>query len=320
MGRGPWAGPLVVGAVILPDYESTTEPDADEPDNSAATDDEPASWLDQLTDSKRLTKKRREALAPKILAEATTGLGWVSARELDAVGMSEALRLATRRAVLQVRAKNVPFTEIIIDGTVNFLSGTTLAPYVTTLKKADLLIKEVSAASIIAKVARDQYMTDLATVYPGYGFENHVGYGTAAHKSALESLGPTSEHRHSFKPVAKIGTKNTTALGKTAEGIVADFLESRGHTLFARNHKTKFYEIDLITIKDDHIYFTEVKYRKTPRQGSPFESITKEKQQQMRFAAEAFLKYSGIDKSPLLAVAAVEGEDFKLQDWFTLSE
>ena len=103
VGRGPWAGPLVIGAVILPDQK-------------------PA-WVDELTDSKKLTAKKREALNEIILKEAAaTGLGWVSSRELDEIGLSNALKLATRRAVEEVRAKNVPFSEIIIDGTINFLA------------------------------------------------------------------------------------------------------------------------------------------------------------------------------------------------------
>ena len=156
VGRGPWAGPLVVGAVILGD---------DFPDIG-------------LTDSKQLTAKRRASLSPIILEQAlATGLGWVSASELDRIGLSAALKLATRRAVKPVLAqlstqspKSAP-VDIIIDGTVNFLSTTPLVDRVTVLKKADALVKEVSAASIIAKVARDQYMINLAGEYPAYGFE-----------------------------------------------------------------------------------------------------------------------------------------------------
>ena len=286
----------------MPDFEPEKEPE----------------WFQNLTDSKKLTKKRREALAEIILKEAlASGLGWVSARELDYLGMSEALKLGARRAVQAVRNQNVPFTEIIIDGTVNFLAGTTLENHVTTLKKADFLIKEVSAASIIAKVARDNYMTELAEKYPGYGFESHVGYGTAAHQKAIEKLGLTPEHRQSFKPIAKISP--TTRTGNEAEQIVASYLVSKGHTIITRNHRTKFYEIDIISADDQNIYFTEVKYRKTGSHGTALESITKKKQAQMRFAAESFLKFSKTKLEPKLAVAAVSGADFHLDDWFILS-
>ena len=298
VGRGPWAGPLVIGAVILPK--------------------ENQDWQNDLTDSKKLTAKKREQLAEIILRESpATALGWVSARELDATGLSDSLKLATRRAVRQIKGTSTPFSEIIIDGTINFLSGTTLEKYVTTLKKADFLIKEVSAASIIAKVARDNYMKELAKIYPEYGFEKHVGYGTALHKAALEKYGPTPEHRTSFKPVGKLA-KNTTKIGNKAEQIVADYLESAGHIILARNHKTPFYEIDVISQKADKIYFTEVKYRKTNRSGSPLESITEKKQQQMHFAAESFLRYTKTSLQPILAAAAVSGENYHLDCWISI--
>jgi ribonuclease HII len=157
--------------------------------------------IEGLTDSKKLTKKRREALEIEIHETvAAWATGWVSAEELDEVGMSEALRLATRRAVEQIHA---PYHEIIIDGTVNFLKDTSKGGYVTTLAKADLLVPSVSAASIVAKVARDRYMAELDATYPGYGLAKHAGYGVAAHRAAIEQLGVTPEHRLSFAPLQK---------------------------------------------------------------------------------------------------------------------
>lgn len=180
VGRGPWAGPLVVGACVL------KEP------------------IEGLTDSKKLSPKRREILAAEIHEKAFCGLGWVSAEELDKIGLSASLRKACRLAVKEIQESGVQFNEIIIDGTINFLSATPLAPYVQVLPKADFLIPEVSAASIIAKVARDNYMTEVvAKKYPKYGFEKHVGYGTTLHKAAIEKYGVCSEHRRSFKPIAK---------------------------------------------------------------------------------------------------------------------
>lgn len=209
VGRGPWAGPLVIGVAVLPER-------FDENNNPI----EQQTWQDDLADSKKLTPKRREKLSPIILENAkATGLGWIPAKELDQIGLSNALKLATRRAVCEllkldpkqneanlknINLENLPFDEIIIDGTMNFLKGTPLENMVTFMPKADAKIKEVSAASIIAKVARDDYMKNLAEKYPQYGFEKHVGYGTAAHKAALEKFGPCDEHRISFKPVAHI--------------------------------------------------------------------------------------------------------------------
>lgn len=178
VGRGPWAGPLVIGAVVLGDAE-----------------------IEGLTDSKKLTKKRRDELDVMIRERAAGfGLGWVDAAEIDEIGLSAALVLATKRAVERV---STPYYEIIIDGTINFLKDTTKGRFVTTLAKADLLVPSVSAASIIAKVARDNYMSDQDEIYPGYKFSSHVGYGTAAHRAAIEELGVTPLHRLSFAPLAK---------------------------------------------------------------------------------------------------------------------
>jgi ribonuclease HII len=319
VGRGPWAGPLVIGACILPKDEAGNCPD----------------WVSPLTDSKKLSAKKREAYSEIILQNATaTGLGWVSAEEIDELGLSESLRLATRRAIEEIRKTKAPFTEIIIDGTINFLKNTSLEKYVTNLKKADLLIKEVSAASIIAKVARDHYMEKLAEQYPGYGFESHVGYGTTEHKDALTRLGPCPEHRFSFGPVGALGSRRgsraertadlkrttTRELGNKGEEIVTDYLLRSGHSIIARNHKTKFYEIDIVSIKDDRIYFTEVKYRKDSYRGTPLDMITEHKLKQMAFAEEAFLKYyhEYQDYSPLLAVGLVSGDDFRFDDWIVI--
>ena len=350
VGRGPWAGPLVVGAVILGAAFL-------DPKNSTLRD----AYL-ALDDSKRLTPTRRTALSKIILTHAAaTGLGWVTAAELDRYGLSASLKLATRRAVKPILATKTHFDEIIIDGTVNFLQTTPLRDRVTTLKRADHLVKEVAAASVIAKVARDQYMINLAARYPGYGFEKHVGYGTAQHRAALATLGPCPEHRLSFRPLQAFAPNqpskspaatssgdpktlcnfynvsdftsgnhpattcynsyNTTTKGYAAESAVKSFLETQSHTFIAQNFRTKAYEIDLITTKDRKIYFTEVKYSRSHlREGSPLVRITPEKQQRMSFAATAFLKTHPEFQSyaPQLAVAAVSGDNFQVETWFPL--
>lgn len=332
VGRGPYAGPLVIGACILGDWQNS----------------ENAEWIEKLTDSKKLSAKRREELyvliKEKALASAT---GWVSSAEIDEVGLSEALRLATRRAVKQIQKAKVPFSEIIIDGTMNFLVGTKLEKYVSTLKKGDFLVKEISAASILAKVERDNYMAKLDTVYPEYGFGKHVGYGTAAHQKAMEEFGLTPEHRRSFRPVREIAEGKITAKPKTAtrlktvaepkntseqkitnkqlgdqgEQTVVDFLVTARHEIVARNYKTKLFEVDIISQKNEVLYFTEVKYRSDHDFGAGLDFINKKKQQKMHLAVEGFMaanpKYA--DFRPILAVAAVD-KDFKLEEWFELSE
>ena len=308
VGRGPYAGPLVIGACVLGDWQNS----------------EDAEWIEKLTDSKKLSAKRREELyvliKEKALAAAT---GWVSSAEIDEVGLSEALRLATRRAVEQIQKTKVPFSEILIDGTMNFLVGTKLEKYVSTLKKGDFLVKEISAASILAKVERDKYMTELDAVYPEYGFGKHVGYGTAAHQKAMEEFGLTPEHRRSFRPVREIAENKITTkqLGDRGEQVVVDYLEASGHEIVARNYKTKLFEVDIISRKNEVLYFTEVKYRSGQDFGEALDFINKKKQQKMYLAVEGFMathpEYA--DFRPTLAVAAVE-KDFCLEEWFELSE
>ena len=332
VGRGPYAGPLVIGACILGDWQNS----------------ENAEWIEKLTDSKKLSAKRREELYVLIKEKAlATATGWVSSAKIDEIGLSEALRLATRRAVEQIQKTKVPFSEIIIDGTMNFLVGTKLEKYVSTLKKGDFLVKEISAASILAKVERDKYMAELDAVYPEYGFGKHVGYGTAAHQKAMEEFGLTPEHRRSFRPVREIAeNKNTTKLktatkletaaepkntseqkttnkqlGDRGEQVVADFLTAAGHEIVARNYKTKLFEVDIISRKNEMLYFTEVKYRSGRDFGGALDFIDKKKQQKMHLAVEGFMathpEYA--DFRPTLAVAAVD-KDFKLEEWFELSE
>jgi ribonuclease HII len=332
VGRGPWAGPLVVGAVVLGGVS-----------------------IDGLTDSKRLTKKRREQLDVIIREQAAGyGLGWVHADEIDAIGLSAALREATKRAVMQV---TVPYHEIMIDGTINFLAETSKGSYVTTMPKADLLVPSVSAASIIAKVARDNYMAEQDAVYEGYKFASHVGYGTAAHRAAIEKLGVTPLHRLSFAPLAKyrrtsedtpnvfspshvlanaptgsgrlekssgslladVQRATSKKIGDIAEDEAANHLVRDGHVILHRNWKTKYCEIDIVSRKGGTIYFTEVKYRKNDAQGGGMAAITKKKLNQMKFAANYFAQAQQImDADLLLAVVTVIGQPPAVEEYIVL--
>jgi len=265
VGRGAWAGPLVIGAVVLGGAE-----------------------IEGLDDSKKLTKKRRESLDEEIREQASAwALGWVSAEELDEIGMSEALKLATRRAVKEIQAKcqknGSKFDEIIIDGTVNFLAGTPLEKY-------------------------DKFMAEQDNIYPGYDFSSHVGYGVAKHRAAIDNLGVTPLHRLSFAPLAKYANveansqnvsddgksknqqKDTTRqIGDKGEQVAADWLVADGHEIIERNWRTRYCEIDIVSKKDNVLYFTEVKYRKNDNFGDGLAAITNKKQQQMRFSAEMFI-------------------------------
>lgn len=296
VGRGPWAGPLVVGAVVLPELAE----------------------FEGLTDSKKLTAKKRLVLDVEIREKALGwGLGWVPAEEIDEIGLSAALRLATIRAVEAVK---VPYHEIIIDGTINFLSDTSKGRYVKTMPKADLLVPAVSAASIIAKVARDTYMEEQNLIYPEYGFASHVGYGTAKHQQALNEHGITSLHRQSFAPIAKLlgerkklslqddkAVTSTKSLGDDAESKVAAYLQSEKYVITVRNWRIKQCEIDIAAEKDGVRYFVEVKYRSSNNQGGGLAAITPKKLQQMQFAAELYNAKNQTSYDSQLVVASVDG-------------
>lgn len=305
VGRGAWAGPLAVGAVLL----------------GGAT-------IEGLTDSKKLTKRQRELLDLEIRQKALgVGIGWVSARQIDAIGLSEALKLASRRALAHIRHD---YKEIIIDGTIALVDD----PRVTLMKKADLLVPSVSAASIVAKVARDNYMRHADTVFPGYKFGGHVGYGTAVHRAAIDELGVTPMHRLSFAPLKKYAgearvaavdtpkiapAKTTKQIGDAAEELIAEYLKSSGHEVLARNWRTKFCEIDIVSRFGGTLYFTEVKYRKTNAHGGGMAAITPKKQQQMAFAAELFVARYGAGAMDLcLAAADVAGTPPKLREFLEL--
>jgi ribonuclease HII len=176
VGRGCWAGPLVAAAVGL-------------------GEDHGISGLD---DSKKLSAKKRLQLASEIKKETDQiGIGWVWPREINKLGLTKSVQLAMQRAVDEVTLSNY---QVIIDGHINYLAHISNT---TPVVKADGAIPAVSAASIIAKVARDLYMQEIAKKYYQYGFEKHVGYGTKHHINALSQYGVTPIHRINYKPVKK---------------------------------------------------------------------------------------------------------------------
>ena len=179
VGMGPLAGPVVAAAVVFP------------PLLSAQSLPEP--FPAGVRDSKTLTRKARERLAPEIRQVATgSGIGVVEVGEIDRINIYQAGLKAMRLALdhLPVRPEHV-----LIDGRV-------LKDYPTpqsTFKKGDRDIYSIAAASIIAKTHRDQLMLELDRQYPQYGFARHMGYGTVAHREALREYGPCSAHRRSFR-------------------------------------------------------------------------------------------------------------------------
>ena len=169
-GRGPLAGPVCAAAVILPDHLE----------------------LPGLNDSKKLSDKKRRELFPLIKEQAIAyGIGLASEKEIDEINILQATFLAMERAIAQLEGKA---DLALIDG--NRAKDFGLS--VKTVVKGDSLSASIAAASILAKVTRDDMMEAYANEYPGYGFEIHKGYGTKAHYAALTEKGPSPIHRMTF--------------------------------------------------------------------------------------------------------------------------
>ena len=176
-GRGPLAGPVVAGAVIL--------------DSHAA--------IDGLRDSKVLTAKRRTELAGEIRQHSLAwSVAWADAAEIDSLNILEATLLAMRRAILGLPVRP---HYVQIDG--NRLPELTFGNESIegeAVIGGDATNASISAASIVAKVCRDQIMIDMDRIYPDYGFARHKGYGTADHRERIHRYGPCQQHRRSFQP------------------------------------------------------------------------------------------------------------------------
>lgn len=170
-GRGPLAGPVVAGAVVLPDDY----------------------YLEGLYDSKQLSESRRESFYEQITRDADWAAGIVSSREIDQLNIYQAARLAMKRAVSQL--KHEP-DHLLVDA---MTLGDGWSE--TKLIKGDQRSVSIAAASVVAKVTRDRMMAELDEVYPGYQFKSNQGYGTKDHLRALETYGITPVHRKTFAPV-----------------------------------------------------------------------------------------------------------------------
>jgi len=181
-GRGPLAGPVVAAAVLFRAFP-------------AGSGNGVWKALSDLNDSKQLTARQREHLFPFISRYARVGIGTVHEREIDTLNIFQATRLAMRKAVL-----NLTCTPrlLLVDGK-NMKIDLPLPQ--KSVIGGDRKSACIAAASVIAKVVRDAWMQSLDTLYPGYHFSRHKGYGTREHLACLERLGPSPVHRQSFAPV-----------------------------------------------------------------------------------------------------------------------
>ncbi len=176
VGRGAWAGPLVLAAVVP--GEGTIE---------------------GVRDSKKISAKKREVLAEQIrMWSKAIGIGVVSNKEIDKIGMSQAITLGAKRAITEVELTGITIDEILLDGHYDFLKDSKRV--VRTFVKGDNISHVIAAASIVAKVYRDTWMAskEIASHYPDFVFKSNKGYPSPTHKLALRNLGPTPLHRVSW--------------------------------------------------------------------------------------------------------------------------
>lgn len=181
-GKGPLAGPVTAGAVMIERAEQIVE---------------------SVRDSKLMTGKQREEAFSKIQSMSSSyGVGIVSSEEIDILGIDGAVKKAMLMALAELETRmGIALSFVIVDGS----KTRPLEKYPSKrIKKGGLYHYSIAAGSILAKVTRDRLMVDLAKTYPSYGFEKHVGYGTAAHLQALQTNGPCPIHRKSFAPVKNL--------------------------------------------------------------------------------------------------------------------
>lgn len=174
VGRGAWAGPLTIGAAVIPRDRR----------------------INGLRDSKMLSENRREQIFDRVAEWCTTwSLGHVSPAECDELGMSAALTLASRRAL---EGLGVVPDVVLLDGNRDFIGDAIGGAETRPITKGDATVASIAAASVLAKVSRDRLMRSLAREFPAYDFERNKGYPCPRHRMALSAYGPTSIHRRSW--------------------------------------------------------------------------------------------------------------------------
>lgn len=258
-GRGPLAGRVYAAAVVL-------EPDFFHP---------------LLNDSKKLSEKKRDLLEPVIREHAQYAVAYAEPEEIDELNILWASMLAMRRAAQQLAVKADLY---LIDGNTHPRIPAVCRPIV----KGDATSAAVAAASILAKVSRDRYMTEMAVRYPQYGFERHKGYPVKAHYAAIEQYGLCEIHRRSFFKKHAPGAARENR-GRDGEQQAADFLQATGYEIWERNYRTREGEIDIVACNGTRVALVEVKQRARDSIAPPSAFVTPSKQKKLILAAQQWL-------------------------------
>ena len=279
VGRGAWAGPVVACAAILPLGSRRLSED-----------------LEGIRDSKLLTPRRRAHFDSRIRRVALAlGVGVVSSARVDELGIVAATKLAMTRAL-----DRLPMLAdyLLVDGFPLAYSG---LPH-QGIRGGDDRCVSIAAASIVAKVARDGMMVGLDSVYRGYGFARHKGYGTPQHREALYRRGVCPIHRLSYAPMrlmtdrqgemgqeGSIG-RGSAAVGRLGEQLAAKHLEEQRYVICEMNYRCPVGEMDIVALDGDCLAFVEVRTRRGRKFGSPAESITAAKRQKLIEVAQTYLQ------------------------------
>jgi len=265
-GRGPLAGPVVAAAVILPNAYN----------------------LEGLDDSKKVTPKKRSQLFVEIQHQATAiGVGVVAAAEIDKTNILQATQQAMKMALGRLKPRP---DQAVIDG---YALPTQIIPNKGVIK-GDQTVDVIKAASIIAKVTRDNMMEQYDIIFPVYGFKKHKGYGTREHMDKLQLNKACAIHRKSFKPVAAAmptlsWLRQEGRIGQWGEQVAAVYLIERGYEILTMNLRCAPYgEIDIIVEKDGIIIFVEVKTYSKKQLGAPAQNINQNKLKKLKAAINKY--------------------------------
>ena len=282
-GRGPLAGPVVAAAVILPNSYN----------------------LEGLDDSKKVAPKKRSQLFVEIQHQATAiGVGVVAAAEIDKTNILQATHQAMKMALGRLKPRP---DQAVIDG---HELPTQIIPNKGVIK-GDQTVDVIKAASIIAKVTRDNMMEQYDIIFPAYGFRKHKGYGTREHMDKLRLNKACVIHRKSFKPVASAmptlsWLRKEDGIGQWGEQTAAVYLLERGYEIVAMNvHCDPYGEIDIIAEKDGIIIFVEVKTYSKKQLGTPAQNIDQNKLKKLEAAIHKYVVDMKVKKDIFLDVICV---------------